>query len=52
MTDSALHILIAVMIGFMLIAAGITGRPGSIIGALVDAGSMEERTGQGAVGDF
>jgi len=44
MTDSAIHILIAIMLGIMLIAAGITGRPGSIIGALVDAGSMEEVT--------
>lgn len=40
--DSALRILIAIILGVIFIAAGITGRPGSITGALVDAENMVE----------
>lgn len=36
----------------MFISAGISGRPGSIIGSLIDAADMEETTGGGAVGSF
>jgi hypothetical protein len=51
MDDSAIRILIAIVLGVMFIAAALTGRPGSIIGALVDADSMELSTGSsGAAG--
>ena len=39
--DSAIRILIGIILGIMLIASGLTGKPGSIIGALVDAKDME-----------
>lgn len=40
LSDSAIRIFVAIVLGIMLIAAGTTGRPGSIIGSLVDAGDM------------
>jgi len=40
--SGALKILVAIVLGLMFLAAGITGRPGSIIGALIDAEDMEE----------
>lgn len=40
--DTAIHLLIAIILGFMLISAGLTGRPGSILGSLIDPESMKE----------
>lgn len=40
--SGAIKILVAIALGIMLIAAGISGRPGSIIGALIDAEDMQE----------
>jgi len=40
--SGALKVLTAVFLGIMLLAAGITGRPGSILGALIDAEDMQE----------
>ncbi len=42
--DSAIRILVSIIMGIMFIAAGLTGRPGSIIGSLVDAPDMVEAT--------
>lgn len=39
-SDSAIRILISIILAVMLIASGLTGRPGSIIGSLVDAKDM------------
>jgi hypothetical protein len=41
MNDVTLRLVVAVIIGFMLIAASIMGNPGSILGSLIDAGSMQ-----------
>jgi hypothetical protein len=40
--DSALRVLMALVLGIMLIAAGLSGRPGSIVGAIVDPNNMGE----------
>jgi len=40
--SAAIKILTAIFIGIMLLAAGITGRPGSILGSLIDAEEMQE----------
>lgn len=54
--DSAIRLVIAVMVAIACIAVAITGRPGSILGALVDAQDMIEDTtgvgGGGTVGTF
>jgi len=42
--DSALRILISIIFAIVLISSGLTGRPGSIIGAIVDASDMVEGT--------
>lgn len=39
-SSSFLRILTAIFIGVMLISSGVFGRPGSILGALIDAGDM------------
>jgi hypothetical protein len=55
MGDTTLRLVVATIIGFMLIAASITGNPGSILGSLIDADHMAEGPpgyGGGAVGDF
>lgn len=48
--DSALRILIAIVLAIMLIASGITGRPGSILGSIIDAGNMTEGQAGGVAG--
>ena len=40
--SGALKILVAIALGIMLLASGISGRPGSILGALIDAEDMQE----------
>lgn len=40
--DSGVRILIAIVLGIILIASGLTGLPGSIIGSLVDTQAMIE----------
>jgi hypothetical protein len=50
-TTSTLRLITAIILGVMFIAAGIGGRPGSIIGSLIDAEDMSE-TGGSASGDF
>lgn len=42
--DSALRIFISIIFGILFISAGLTGKPGSIVGALVDANDMVEAT--------
>lgn len=38
--DTAIHLLIAIVLAIMFIASGFIGRPGSILGALIDPESM------------
>ncbi len=52
MTDSAIHMLISVIIGIACIAIAIQGNPGSMLGSLIDAQAMELTSGGGAVGSF
>ncbi len=42
MSDSALRIIIAFILAILCISAALAGRPGSILGALIDAGNMQE----------
>lgn len=39
-SDSALRIFVAIVLAVMLLASGLTGRPGSILGALIDPADM------------
>jgi hypothetical protein len=41
MNDVTLRLVVAVLIGFMLIAASIMGNPGSILASLIDAEDMQ-----------
>ena len=52
MQDETLRLVVATILGIMLLAAGLVGRPGSIFGALIDARNMELTPGSGAVGGF
>ena len=52
MNDATLRLVIAVILGIMLVAAGLVGRPGSILGALIDADHMELSSGGGSSGGF
>lgn len=38
--SGSIKIFVAVILGIMLISAAITGKPGSIVGALIDAPDM------------
>ncbi len=42
MNDSAIRILIALILAVLCISASLAGRPGSILGALIDANNMAE----------
>lgn len=42
MESSALRVFIAIVLGIMCIGAAIVGRPGSMIGALLDTNDMEK----------
>jgi len=49
--SSTLRLFVAIILGIMFIAAGISGKPGSILGSLIDAQDMTVGGG-GAVGTF
>jgi len=40
--SSTLRLFVAIILGVMFIGAGISGRPGSILGSLIDAQDMEK----------
>jgi hypothetical protein len=40
--SGSIKIFLAIVMGIMLISAGITGRPGSLLGSLIDAEDMTE----------
>lgn len=53
-SDSAIRIVIAIVLAIMFLAIGITGKPGSLVGSLIDADNMVEgqNIGGSAGGSF
>ena len=52
MQDETLRLVVATILGIMLLAAGLVGRPGSIFGALIDADHMAMSAYTGASGGY
>lgn len=52
MNDASLRLVVATILAIMLVASGLVGRPGSILGALIDPEHMELGYGGSAAGDY
>ena len=52
MNDATLRLVVATIFGIMLVAAGLVGRPGSILGALIDPAHMDITSSDGSVGGY